>query len=68
MFSKGLESFRIFDVDGKGKFDVQDIKRIAKDINEPITDKEVQLIIDEFDCDGNGEIAIDWNWTSSKSH
>ncbi|KAF7347188.1 EF-hand [Mycena venus] len=49
-------AFQLFDGDGKGKINLRDLKRVAKDIGDRLEDDELQAMIDEFDLDMDGEI------------
>ncbi|KAL8270005.1 hypothetical protein Esti_006070 [Eimeria stiedai] len=51
-----LKAFRLFDDDGTGRITFKNLKRVAKEIGENITDEELQEMIDEADRDGDGEI------------
>ncbi|KAJ3200887.1 Centrin-1 [Dinochytrium kinnereticum] len=55
------KSFKLFDLENRGKIGFRDLKRVAKEIGELITDEEIQTILEETDKDGDGEIGEeDW--------
>mmetsp|Transcript_52926 Transcript_52926/g.139712 ORF Transcript_52926/g.139712 Transcript_52926/m.139712 type:complete len:180 (-) Transcript_52926:41-580(-) len=51
-----LQSFRLFDRGNRGRISRQDLRRIAGDLGEELTDAELRDMIDLFDGNQDGEI------------
>ena len=51
-----LRAFELFDEGGKGKIDLQDLRRVARELGEGLGEEELAAMIDEFDLDNDGAI------------
>merc|ERR1719454_604870 len=52
-----LKAFRLFDDDETGFITLKNLRRIAKEIGETMTDEELQEMIEEADRDGDGQVS-----------
>merc|ERR1719245_2908643 len=52
-----LKAFRLFDDDESGFITLKNLRRVAKEIGESMTDEELQEMIDEADRDGDGQVS-----------
>ncbi|TID15201.1 Cell division control protein 31 [Venturia nashicola] len=52
-----LRAFELFDAEGKGGIGVDDLRRVAGELNEGLQEEELNAMIDEFDLDGDGLIT-----------
>jgi hypothetical protein len=51
--------FKLFDDDETGRISFRNLKRVARELGENMTDEELQEIINKADLDGDGEVNED---------
>ena len=51
--------FNLFDIDRRGTVAFKDLKRVAKELGETMSDDEIREMIERADSNGDGEISFD---------
>jgi centrin-3 len=54
-----MRAFDLFDQEGKGRIELEDLRRVARELGEGLQDEELVAMIEEFDIRGEGGIDRD---------
>ncbi|XP_056638487.1 troponin C, isoallergen Bla g 6.0101-like [Diorhabda carinulata] len=53
------EAFRLYDKEGNGYITTSTLKEILKELDDKITNEELDMMIEEIDADGSGTVDFD---------
>lgn len=56
------EAFRLYDKDGNGFIPTSCLKEILRELDDKLTDHELDMMIEEIDSDGSGTVDFDGKW------
>ena len=59
MFQSLKTTFQLFDQENKGYVERKDIKRVCKEINEVVSDIDLELMMAHIDKSGDGSVTVD---------
>ena len=60
------EAFKVFDKDGSGSINAEELKLVMTTLGENLTEEELDEMIQEADIDGDGEVSFEGNESFDK--
>jgi calmodulin len=61
------EAFRLYDKEGNGYIPTTCLREILRELDDQLTDKELDMMIEEIDTDGSGTVDFDGEWRRGQS-
>lgn len=58
------EAFRLYDKEGNGYIPTSCLKEILRELDDQLTNEELDMMIDEIDSDGSGTVDFDGKYTT----
>lgn len=57
--TQSRKTFRVFDVDGNGLIDREELRKVMSSLNESLSEEELDAMIKEADINGDGQISFE---------
>ena len=54
-----MSCYRVFDVDGNGLIDREELRKVMASLNESLSEEELEAMIKEADTNGDGQISFE---------
>lgn len=59
------EAFRLYDKQGNGYIPTSCLREILRELDDQLTNEELDIMIEEIDSDGSGTVDFDGEWISA---